>query len=47
MKTAFVGKWKILAMDQWDLDYNDMEEPGHITFDQGGGDHRLVSVGRG
>jgi hypothetical protein len=36
MKTAFVDKWKILEMDQWDLDYIDMEEAGHVTFKKGG-----------
>jgi len=36
MKTAFVGKWRLTEMDQWDQDYIDMEEPGHITFAKGG-----------
>jgi len=31
MKTAFVGRWKITEMEQWDQDYIDMEEPGIIT----------------
>ena len=33
---ACVGLWKISEMDQWDLDYVDMEEPGHVTFKKGG-----------
>lgn len=32
----FAGKWRIVWMDQWDQDYVDMEEPGHITFDNRG-----------
>src|SRR6266404_1911351 len=35
-KPAFVGKWRIIEMDQWDLDYVDEEEPGHITFEKRG-----------
>lgn len=31
-KAAFVGRWRITEMEQWDQDYIDMEEPGHITF---------------
>ena len=27
MKAAFVGKWRIVEMEQWDQDYVDMEEP--------------------
>jgi hypothetical protein len=30
--SAFVGKWRIVEMDQWDQDYIDMEEEGQITF---------------
>ena len=36
MKTAFVGEWRIEEMEQWDQDYIDMEEPGHVTFEKGG-----------
>jgi len=36
MKAAFLGKWRILEMDQWDQDYIDMEESGHVTFQKGG-----------
>ena len=36
MKEDFIGKWKIVEMEQWDQDYVDMEEPGHITFKKGG-----------
>jgi hypothetical protein len=35
-KAAFMGRWKITEMEQWDLDYIDMEEPGHIKFERGG-----------
>jgi hypothetical protein len=36
MKAAITGKWKIVEMDQWDLEFIDMTEPGHITFKTGG-----------
>ena len=36
MKTQFIGQWKIVEMEQWEQDYIDMEEPGHITFDKKG-----------
>jgi hypothetical protein len=36
MKEEVIGKWKIVEMEQWDQDYVDMEEPGHITFNKGG-----------
>jgi hypothetical protein len=35
MKTAFVGKWKIVEMDEFDQDI-DTEEFGQITFEKGG-----------
>jgi hypothetical protein len=34
--SAFVGKWRIVEMDQWDQDYIDMEEEGQITFEKRG-----------
>jgi hypothetical protein len=36
MKTAFVGKWRIVEMEEWDRDYVDAEEPGHITLERKG-----------
>ena len=36
MKAAFVGRWRIVEMEQWDRDYIDMEEPGQITFEEKG-----------
>jgi hypothetical protein len=36
MKEEVIGKWKIVEMEQWDQDYVDMEEPGHITLKKGG-----------
>ena len=35
-KPAFIGKWRIIEMEQWDLDYVDEEEPGHVTLQKGG-----------
>ncbi len=29
----FVGKWKIIEMEQWDQEYIDLIEPGYIQFD--------------
>jgi hypothetical protein len=39
IKAAFVGKWRITEMDQWDQDYVDAEEPGHITLENKGLGH--------
>jgi hypothetical protein len=36
MKTSFIGRWRIVQMEQWDQDYVDMAAPGHITFKKGG-----------
>ena len=36
MKSAFIGRWKITEMEQWDQDYVDMEESGNIAFEKGG-----------
>ena len=29
----FIGKWKIIEMEQWDQEYIDLVEPGYIRFD--------------
>ena len=29
----FLGKWRIVWMENWDQDYVDMEEPGFISFE--------------
>lgn len=36
MKASFPGYWRIVEMEQWDMDYIDMESPGHITFKKDG-----------
>jgi hypothetical protein len=36
MKTAFVGRWRIVEMEQWDQEFVDLVSPGHITFDRAG-----------
>lgn len=43
----FLGKWKIIEMEQWDQDYVDLEEPGFIRFDKGysGGLYSAQSMG--
>jgi hypothetical protein len=33
---AYVGKWRIIEMDQWDQDYIDTDVPGHITVGRDG-----------
>jgi len=32
MHKAFVGKWRITHMDEWDTDFVDMVVPGYIRF---------------
>lgn len=29
----FLGRWRILTMQQWDRDYLDLEVPAHLAFD--------------
>lgn len=36
MKPTFVGRWRIVEMEQWDQDFVDLVSPGHITFTRGG-----------
>ena len=38
MKTdkAYVGRWRITEMEQWDKDYIDMLVPGHLTIGDDG-----------
>ncbi len=36
MKASFVGRWRIVGMEQWDQDFVDMVSPGQITFARGG-----------
>lgn len=33
----FTGRWRIVSMEQWDQDFVDEEEEGHIEFDDKGG----------
>ena len=30
----YLGRWRILEMDQWDKDFIDLVGEGHITFDK-------------
>jgi hypothetical protein len=32
----FINPWRIVWMAGWDMDYVDMDAPGHITFESGG-----------
>jgi hypothetical protein len=32
----FVGKWSIIEMEAWDLEYVNTEVPGHFTFKKNG-----------
>ncbi len=33
--SPFIGRWRIVEMEQWDRDYIDIEVPGYIKFDKG------------
>ena len=32
MKSSFAGRWRIVEMEQWDMEFVDLVSPGHITF---------------
>lgn len=32
MKSSFVGRWRIVEMEQWDQEFVDLVSQGHITF---------------
>ena len=32
----YIGTWRITEMDQWDMDYIDMESPGRIVINKDG-----------
>jgi hypothetical protein len=34
VKNKYVGKWRVLEMEQWDKDFIDLTGEGHITFDK-------------
>ncbi len=36
MSTKYLGKWRILEMEQWDKDFIDLVGEGHITFEKKG-----------
>ena len=36
MKSSFVGRWRIVEMEQWDQEFVDLASPGHITFTSNG-----------
>jgi len=36
MKILFIGRWRIVQMEQWDQDYVDLVAPGYIAFNKGG-----------
>lgn len=33
---AFIGKWRIIHMDQWDQDFIDLMTEGHVTIRKDG-----------
>lgn len=35
--TPFLGKWRLVEMDQWDEDFINLVETGYIEFKLGGG----------
>jgi hypothetical protein len=34
-KNPFLGRWRIVQMEQWDQEFVDMETEGHFTFEKG------------
>ncbi len=36
MKSTFIGRWRIVQMEQWDQDFVDLVAPGHLTLSAGG-----------
>jgi hypothetical protein len=34
MKREYLGRWRIVEMEQWDQDYIDLEVPGYILFEE-------------
>ncbi len=36
MKKAYVGKWCLMEMEQWDKEYIDLVVPGHLTIEKDG-----------
>ncbi len=36
MKKAYIGKWRITEMEQWDRDFIDLVVPGHLTIKKDG-----------
>ena len=47
MNKTFVGKWKIVEMDEYDQDYVDLVEPGFIAFDDRGRGEFMFGVVNG
>jgi hypothetical protein len=41
---AFKGRWRIVAMDQWNQDAVDLVQPGFIAFDGEEGEMRFIAV---
>ena len=41
---AFKGRWRIVAMDQWDQDAVDLVQPGFIAFNGEEGEMRFIAV---
>lgn len=40
----FLGKWRIIEMEQWGQNYVDLVVPGYINFDDGGGKFQFGTV---
>ncbi|MDP2883776.1 MAG: hypothetical protein Q8P51_01985 [Ignavibacteria bacterium] len=36
LSAPFIGRWRIVQMEQWDRELIDLEGPGQITFAKGG-----------
>ena len=33
---SYIGKWRIVKMDQWDQEFVDLVVPGHVTIGKSG-----------
>ena len=45
MRHDMIGKWRVIAIEQWDQDFIDLEEPGFVAFRKGGqGEMRFGAV---
>ena len=44
IRNPYLGRWRILEMEQWDKDFIDLVEEGHITFSKKDGGELLFGA---